>query len=64
MEINQKIWEHIRGGTFTVKQVIDGVEGSVHFIDWLPIDNDFLVVNQMKSNPRKVSPLYPDLVVY
>jgi type I restriction enzyme R subunit len=51
MEINQKIWELIRGGTYTVKQVINGEEGyhSVHFIDYINIeDNDFLVVNQMK----------------
>jgi type I restriction enzyme R subunit len=66
MEINQKIWEHIRGGTFTVKQVIDGLEGfhSVHFIDYGNIDNnDFLVVNQMKYHGRGQHSI-PDLVVY
>ena len=66
MEINQKIWELIRGGTFTVKQVIDGEEGfhSVHFIDYINIeDNDFLVVNQMKYHGRFQNSV-PDLVVY
>ena len=66
MEINQKIWEHIRGGTYTVKQVIDGVEGfhSVHFIDYETHENnDFLVVNQMKFHGRFRHSI-PDLVVY
>ena len=66
MEINQKIWELIRGGTFTVKQVINGEEGfhSVHFIDYINIeDNDFLVVNQMKYHGRFQNSV-PDLVVY
>lgn len=67
MEINQKIWEHIRGGTYTVKQVIDGVEGfhSVHFIDYETIDNnDFLVVNQMSFHNRVGRKSRPDLVVF
>lgn len=66
MEINQKIWELIRGGTYTVKQVIDGVEDfhSVHFIDYETIDNnDFLVVNQMKYHGRFRHSI-PDLVVF
>jgi type I restriction enzyme R subunit len=66
MEINQKIWELIRGGTFTVKQVINGEEGfhSVHFIDYNNIDNnDFLVVNQMKYHGRYQNSI-PDLVIY
>jgi len=66
MEINQKIWGLIRGGTFTVKQTIDGEEGfhSVHFIDYINIeDNDFLVVNQMKYHGRFQNSV-PDLVVY
>jgi type I restriction enzyme R subunit len=66
MEINQKIWELIRGGTFTVKQIIDGVEGyhPVHFIDYINIEiNDFLVVNQMKYHGRFQNSV-PDLVVY
>ena len=66
MEINQKIWEFIRGGTFTVKQVINGEEGfhSVHFIDYTSIDNnDFLVVTQMKYHGRFQHSI-PDLVVY
>jgi type I restriction enzyme R subunit len=66
MEINQAIWELIRGGSFTVKQVIDGVEGfhPVHYIDYLnPDNNDFLVVNQMKFHGR-IRHSIPDLVVY
>jgi type I restriction enzyme R subunit len=65
MEINQKIWELIRGGT-TVKQTIDGEEGLhvVHFIDYINIeDNDFLVVNQMKFHGRFQNSV-PDLVVF
>lgn len=66
MEINQAIWELIKGGTFTVKQVIDGVEDyhSVHFIDYTnPDNNDYLVVNQMKYHGRYQNSI-PDLVVY
>jgi type I restriction enzyme, R subunit len=66
MEINQKIWELIRGGTFSVKQVIDGVEEfhAVHYIDFSnPENNDFLVVNQMKYHGRYQNSI-PDLVVY
>jgi len=66
MEINQKIWELIRGGTFTVKQTINREEDfhSVHFIDYINIeDNDFLVVNQMKYHGRYQNSV-PDLVVY
>ena len=66
MEINQAIWELIKGGRFTVKQVIDGIEDyhSVHFIDYInPENNDFLVVNQMKYHGRYQNSI-PDLVVY
>lgn len=66
IEINQKIWELIRGGTFTVKQTINGVDDfhSVHFIDYINIENnDFLVVNQIKYHGRYQNSV-PDLVVY
>ncbi len=66
MEINQQVWELIKGGTFTVKQVINGVEvfKAVHFIDYnTPDDNDFLVVNQMRYHGRYQNSI-PDLVVY
>ncbi|MRX65763.1 type I restriction endonuclease subunit R [Maribacter luteus] len=66
MEINEKVWELIKGGTFTLKQTIDGVEEFkvVHFIDYLnPENNDFLVVNQMKYHGRYQHSI-PDLVVY
>lgn len=66
MEINQKVWELIRGGTLAVKQLINGVEEfhSVHFIDYINVDNnDYLVVNQMKFHGRYQHSV-PDLVVY
>ena len=66
MEINQKIWDLIRGGTYSVKQDINGVEEfkAVHFIDYSkPNNNDFLVVNQMKYHGRYQNSV-PDLVVY
>jgi len=66
MEINQKAWELIRGGTYSVKQVIDGVEDfhPVHFIDYTnPDNNDFLLVNQMKYHGKYQNSI-PDLVVY
>lgn len=67
MEINQKIWELIRGGTFTVKQTINGEEGYhvVHFIDYINIeDNDFLVVNQMSFHNRLGRKSRPDLIIF
>lgn len=66
MEINQKVWELIRGGTFSVKQVINGVEDyhPVHYIDYInPENNDFLVVNQMKFHGRYQNSI-PDIVVF
>lgn len=66
MEINQAIWEIIRGENFSVKQVIDGKEEyrAVSFIDYRkPGNNDFLVVNQMKVHGRWRNSI-PDLVIY
>lgn len=66
MEINQKIWELIKGGTYSVKQVINGTEvfKSVHFIDYnTPENNDFLVVNQIKYHGKYQNSI-PDLVIY
>ncbi|MCD6179068.1 MAG: type I restriction endonuclease subunit R [Bacteroidales bacterium] len=66
MEINQKIWELIKGGTFTVKQLIEGKEDfhPVHFIDYVnPDNNDFLVVNQIKYHGKYQNSI-PDIVVY
>lgn len=66
MEINQKVWELIRGGSFTVKQTINGVEvfKVVHYIDYItPDNNDFLVVNQMRYH-GKYQNSKPDLVIY
>ncbi len=66
MEINQKIWEIIKGATFTVKQLIGGTEDfhPIHFIDYNnPEKNDFLVVNQMKYH-GEIKNSIPDIVVY
>lgn len=66
MEINQKIWELIRGGEYSVKQEFDGVEEfkPVHFIDYAnPENNDFLVINQIKYHGTLQNSI-PDLVVY
>lgn len=66
IEINQKAWNLIKGGTFTVKQVIGGNEEfrPVHFIDYLnPDNNDFLVVNQMKYHGIYQNSI-PDIMVY
>ncbi|UMB59993.1 type I restriction endonuclease [Lutibacter sp. A80] len=66
MEINQKVWELIRGATYSVKQVINGVEEfkAVHYIDYTtPNNNDFLVVNQMKFHGKYQNSI-PDLVVF
>jgi len=66
MEINQKVWELIKRDTYSVKQVINGVEDfhSIKYIDYLnPDNNDFLVVNQMKYHGRYQNSI-PDIVVY
>jgi type I restriction enzyme R subunit len=67
MEINEKIWKLIKGGTFTVKQVSEDKEEfhPVHFIDYLnPEKNDFLIVNQMKFHGGLGRNSIPDLVIY
>ncbi len=66
MEINEKVWHLIKGGTHTVKQVINGEEDfhPVHFIDYTkPENNDFLIVNQIKYHGGAQHSI-PDLVVY
>lgn len=66
MEINQKIWDLIRGSSLSLKQVIDGKEvfKPVSFIDFQNLENnDWLVVNQMKYHGRYTNSI-PDLVVY
>ncbi len=66
MEINQKIWELIRGANYSLKQVISGEEAfhPVHFIDYLnPDNNDFLVVNQIKYYGKYQNSI-PDLMAY
>lgn len=67
MEINEKIWDIIKGGTYTAKQVINGIEEflPVHFIDYLyPENNDYLVVSQMSFHNRLGLKSRPDLVVF
>jgi type I restriction enzyme R subunit len=66
MEINQKIWELIRGGEYSVKQEFNGIEEfkPVYFIDYTnPENNDFLVINQIKYHGILQNSI-PDLVVY
>jgi type I restriction enzyme R subunit len=66
MEINQKIWDIIRGGTLTVKQRIGDSEEfhPVHFVDYQnPNNNDFLVINQIKFH-GKFQHSVPDIMVY
>lgn len=66
MEINQKVWELLRGPVYMVKQVIAGKEEHrpVSFIDYgNPANNEFLLVNQMKYQGRYQNST-PDLVVY
>ena len=66
MEINQQIWQLIRGSTFPVKQVINGKEEfmPVSFIDYQnPDNNDFLVMNQLKVHGR-IRNSIPDLIVF
>ncbi|MBE7632980.1 type I restriction endonuclease subunit R [Tenacibaculum finnmarkense] len=67
MENNEQIWELLRGGNFTVKQVINSVEvfKPVYFVDYnTPENNDFLVVNQMRFKNRLDTISIPDLVVF
>ncbi|MCF2446212.1 DEAD/DEAH box helicase family protein [Dyadobacter sp. CY345] len=67
MEINEQIWELIRGASFTLKQEFEGVEEfrTVSYIDYQnPENNDFLVVNQFRYLSRIGNHSIPDLVVY
>lgn len=66
MEINQGIWDLLKGETLNLKQAVDGVDEfhSVSFIDYQnPENNDFLVVNQIKYHGRAWNSI-PDIVVY
>ncbi len=66
MEINEQIWTLLRGGTMTVKQVIDGKEDwhPVFFIDYQNLSNNhFLVINQPRYR-GKGPESEPDLVIY
>jgi type I restriction enzyme, R subunit len=66
IEINQKIWNLIRGGELSLKQKINGVENfhPIHFIDYQnPDNNDFLVINQIKYH-GKYQHSVPDIMVY
>lgn len=67
MEINQGVWELLRGPTLTLKQEIKGAEEfrAVSFIDYRqPENNDFLIVNQPRYRTRLGRTSIPDLVVY
>jgi len=67
MEINEAVWNILKGGSFTPKQLINGKEEfcPVHFIDYSnPQNNDFLVVSQMSFHNRVGRKSRPDLVVF
>jgi type I restriction enzyme R subunit len=67
MEVNEQVWELIRGASFTVKQELEGVEEFkvVSYIDYQnPENNDFLVVNQFRYLSKIGNHSIPDLVVY
>jgi type I restriction enzyme R subunit len=68
MEINQKIWEVIKGGStsFNLPVEIDGVEEfrEVKYIDYQNAENnDFLVVNQMRFHGKSHN-CVPDIMIY
>ncbi len=66
MEINQQIWELLRGSSYNIKQVINGKEEfkPVSFIDYQnPDNNDFLVVNQFRCHGKTLNSI-PDLIVF
>jgi type I restriction enzyme R subunit len=66
MEINQQVWELIKGDTLSLKQVVGGKEDfhPVSFIDYQnPENNDFLVVNQLRVHGRMRNSI-PDLIVF
>ncbi len=67
MEINEAVWDILKGGTFAPKQLINGKEEfrPVHFIDYNnPDNNDFLVVSQMSFHNRVGRKSRPDLVLF
>ncbi|MES2649615.1 MAG: type I restriction endonuclease [Bacteroidota bacterium] len=66
MEINEKVWQLIRGAELSFKQVINGIEDfhPVRFIDYaIPGMNDYLVINQARYHGKTVNSI-PDLMVY
>jgi type I restriction enzyme R subunit len=66
MEINQQIWELIKGGTFALKQTIQNQEAfhPVHYIDYAqPENNEFLVVNQLRIHGKTRNSI-PDLIIF
>lgn len=69
MEINQKTWELLRGGNYSLKETINGKEEftPVSYIEYTPEkleDNDFLIVNQLRVHGSKGRNCIPDLIVY
>lgn len=66
MEINEKVWELLRGSQLSLKQVVNGSEGfhPVTFIDYNGIENnDFLIINQCRYQGRYQNSV-PDIMVY
>lgn len=66
MEINQRMWELLRGPNYSIKQLINGKEEfrPVSFIDYEdPDNNDFLIVNQLRCHGRTLNSI-PDIIVF
>ncbi|MBM09758.1 type I restriction endonuclease subunit R [Leeuwenhoekiella blandensis] len=66
IEINQEIWEYLRGAKLSVKQKINGAEDyhPVHFIDYECIaNNEFQAISQMKFKGKSWNS-EPDIMVY
>ena len=66
IEINQEIWEYLRGSKLSLKQKIEGVEKfhPVYFIDYQkPENNDFQAISQMKFKGKSWNS-EPDIMVY
>ncbi|MFC0578382.1 type I restriction endonuclease subunit R [Mesonia mobilis] len=66
IEINQDIWDYLRGSKLSLKQKIDGKEEfhPVHFIDYHNLKNNhFQAISQMKFKGKSWNS-EPDIMVY
>ena len=66
IEINQGIWEYLRGAKLSLKQKINGTEDfhPVYFIDYECIaNNEFQAISQMKFKGKSWNS-QPDIIIY